>query len=405
MGIVMPENKIEEKGNSGLTEMVFGSTAPLSENKLSLLKYELLKKIDLFNALPEHTLEVIALESSDLILKEGDVLFEEGVAENIMYIILSGELLICKGIQAKKRIAVLGAGEYVGEMALIDHQPRSASATALSETMLMKIPESLFREHIASNPDALLEMMKVFSFRIRKDLDSMASDMQRISNFTHDMRNCLVPLGLAEVLLTDVVNSLKGTTEYHKARQGWEKVSRTYKTMLAVRNNLITLIDQSLACVKKTKSTYVKAELEVLPLIRETVDEICCHKHLKGKEIKVSGDESLKTGFFNSLDIKRVLQNLLINAGYVTKKEGHINVNIKDLNDSIQVSVKDFGCGIPEEIKTILLKETYTTKSDGNGFGLMSCKEIIEDFHQGKIFFESEVGKGTTFHFTIAHAN
>jgi signal transduction histidine kinase len=51
------------------------------------------------------------------------------------------------------------------------------------------------------------------------------------------------------------------------------------------------------------------------------------------------------------------------------------------------------------------LKETYTTKPDGNGFGLMSCKEIIEDLHQGKIFFESEEGKGTTFHFTIAHAS
>lgn len=401
----MPNKKMKKKGNGGSTEKTPCKIVPISENKLEILKYELLRQTDLFSALPESTLEIIARECTDLILKEGDVLFDEGVAENSMYIIFSGELLISKGGKAKKRIAVLGAGEYVGEMALIDHLPRSASATALSETMLMEIHENLFKEYIASNPDALLEMMKVFSLRIRKDLDSMASDMQRISNFTHDMRNCLVPLGLAEVLLTDVVNSLKGTTEYHKARQGWEKVNRTYKTMLAVRNNLITLIDQSLACVKKTKSTYVKAELEVLPLIEETVAEIGCHKYLKGKEIKVSGEENLKTGFFNSLDIKRVLQNLLINAGYVTKKEGHINVNIKDLNDSIQVSIEDFGCGIPEEIKTILLKETYTTKSDGNGFGLMSCKEIIEEFHQGKIFFESEVGKGTTFHFTIAHAN
>ena len=322
-----------------------------------------------------------------------------------MYVILSGELLVCKGIKAKKRIAVLGAGEYVGEMALVDQQPRSASATALVETLLMEINESLFKESIASNTDALLAMMKVFSERIRKDLDSMAGDMQRICNFTHDMRNCLVPLGMAEVLLTDVVSSLKGTSEYHKARQGWEKVNKTYNTMLAVRNNLITLIDQSLGCVKKTKSEYIKAELEVLPLIMETVDEINCHKYLKGKDIKVTGGKNLKTGLFNSLDIKRVLQNLLINAGYVTKKDGHINVNVKDLNDSIQVSVEDFGCGISEEIKAVLLKETYTSKPDGNGFGLMSCKEIIEDYHQGEIFFESEVGKGTTFHFTIAHAS
>jgi signal transduction histidine kinase len=401
----MPEKKMKKKDNGGLTEKDSGVSAPVSNSKLGLLKYELLKTIDLFVVLSDSTLEIIARECQDLILKEGDVLFEEGVSERKMYIILSGELLVSKGGKAKKRIDVLKAGEYVGEMALIDHQPRSATATALCETMLMEISESLFTEYIASNPDALLAMMKVFSFRIRKDLDAMAGDMQRISNFTHDMRNCLVPLGLAEILLTDVVNSLRGTTEYHKAREGWEKVNRTNKTMLGVRNNLITLIDQSLACVKKTKSQYIRAELEVLPLIQETVDEIGCHKYLKGKEITISGEENLKSGFFNSLDIKRVLQNLLINAGYVTKKDGNINVNVKDLNDAIQISVKDFGCGISEEIKPFLLKETYTTKPDGNGFGLMSCKEIIEDLHQGKIFFESEVGKGTTFHFTIAHAS
>ena len=116
-------------------------------------------------------------------------------------------------------------------------------------------------------------------------------------------------------------------------------------------------------------------------------------------------DGNPQKGFFNYLDIKRVLQNLIINAGYVTKSEGKIEINVKELNDTTLISIKDYGCGIPEEIKSVLLKENYTSKPDGNGFGLMSCKEIIEDYHHEKIYFESEAGKGTEFHFTIGNSN
>ncbi|NIQ00640.1 MAG: hypothetical protein GWM98_09830, partial [Nitrospinaceae bacterium] len=268
-----------------------------------------------------------------------------------------------------------------------------------------EISEDLFLKHLASDSRALLEMMKVSSLRIRRDLDAMAKDMQTLSNFTHDMRNCLVPLGIAEVLLTDVMNILKGTQQFHKERHGKDKVQKGFDTMLAVRNNLVVMIDQSLACVKKTKTEYVKAEADVLPLIDETVEEISCHKMLRGKSINVKVEGKPRKGIFNYLDIKRVLQNLLINAGYVTRKEGNIDIFIKNLNDSIQISVRDYGCGIPEDVKSILLKENYTSKPDGNGFGLMSCKEIIEEYHQGQINFESEVGKGTTFYFTIAQSS
>ena len=68
-----------------------------------------------------------------------------------------------------------------------------------------------------------------------------------------------------------------------------------------------------------------------------------------------------------------------------------------------EIRVQDRGSGIPEDIKPLILKENYTSKEDGNGFGLMSCREIIEDHHQGKIGFESEVGKGSTFYFTLPY--
>lgn len=400
----MPDDNAEDMKADDAAELAKDLDINESSEKIDLLKREFLRKINLFGVLPSNIVDIIAQNSRDVYLKKDQVLFKEGYLEKKMFIILSGCILICKGITAKKRIAVLGAGEYLGEMALIDYQPRSASAVALSEVLLMEISEKLFKEHIATNPDALMEMMKVSTLRIRNDLDMMANDMQKISNFINDMRNCLIPLGIAEILLTDICNSLRGTEEYHKARSGWEKVKKSFDTMLSVKNNVVTLVDQSLACVKKAKTEYHRAELDFLPLIEETVEELACHKVLKGKSIKIHIDGNPRKGFFNYLDIKRVLQNLIINAGYVTKMDGQIDIHVKEQGETTLISVKDYGKGIPEDIKSLLLKECISTKEDGYGFGLMSCREIIEDHHQGKIYFDSEEGKGAEFHFTIGHA-
>ncbi len=375
-------------------------TLPSSDAKLLMLKLELLKKIDLFSPLSPSTIKMIVENSRDVYLKDGDILLEEGEPGKTMYVILSGQIMIFKG---GKKITILGQGEYLGEMPLIDSKSRSASAKAVENALLMKIPPDLFSKYISENSTALFEMMKVFSARLRSDLESMTSDMQRMSNFTHDMRNCLVPLGITEVLLNEMVNTLRGTEEHHKERQGLAKLKKGVDKLVSVRNNLLVLIDQCLACVKKAKIKHIKEEIDISSLVEETVDEVVCHKNLKSKEVKLKVDGELRKGYFNYLDIKRVLQNLIINAGYVTEKNGKIDICIKDLNDVTQFSVRDYGCGIKDEIKPLLLKEIYTSKSDGNGFGLMSCKEIVEKDHMGKIWFESEWGKGATFFFTIPH--
>ena len=173
--------------------------------------------------------------------------------------------------------------------------------------------------------------------------------------------------------------------------------------MLAVRNNLITLIDQNMAIIMKTKDQYVKAEMEVELLVKETIEEIKYHKWIKGKKLKHKVKGKVWKSNINFLDIKRVLQKLIINAGYVTKKGGDIVVTVEDLGNSIQVSVKDYGSGVPEDAKPLLFKQSYTSKPDGYGLGLISCKEIIADFHGGRIWFESEKGEGATFIFTLPY--
>lgn len=370
--------------------------------KLLMLKMELLRTVDLFRYLPQSLLLDFAEHSRDIMLQNNEILFEEGIAGSKMYVILSGKILIFKGM---KNVATLNQGDYFGEMSLIDSKERSASAKALGNVLVMEIDESLFYKNIASDPKPLLEMVRTFSGRVRNDLDLIAKDVTKLGSFTHDMRNCLVPLGIAEALLNEMVQALEGTMKDHQKRKGWNKVRKCFDTVLSVRNNLLTLIGQSMACATKTKVEYVKAETSILPLIKETGDEMSYHKNLKGKRLLIKSQKNVKKAIFNYLDIKRVLQNLLINAGYVTEEDGKIEIKVENLEEALQISITDYGCGIPEEVQPLLFKENFTTKSDGNGFGLLSSREIIEEYHQGKIWFESAEGIGTTFHFTIPYTS
>ena len=224
------------------------------DRELKILKTELLKKISIFGCLSQEALQNIVEESKDIFLEDGEILFREGVANCNLYIILSGNILIARGPNYTKHVTVLTEGECLGEIALIDKKKRSASAIAMGDTLVTEFSEEMFHKFIFPNTQALMEMMKVCSQRLRDDLDRMASEIQQVSNFTHDMRNCLVPLGTAEIMLDQALSILCGTESNRVKREGWDKVQKGYDTMLSVRSNMITMIDQSLATVKKVWS-------------------------------------------------------------------------------------------------------------------------------------------------------
>jgi Signal transduction histidine kinase len=101
-----------------------------------------------------------------------------------------------------------------------------------------------------------------------------------------------------------------------------------------------------------------------------------------------------------------IFRNLISNAIKYTYESGTINLRAKTENSVITISVSDTGVGMSEDIKNSLFKISETksqpgTQSEkGTGLGLILCKEFVEK-HGGKIWVESDIGKGTTFFFTI----
>ncbi|MFN3270813.1 MAG: sensor histidine kinase, partial [Candidatus Kapaibacteriota bacterium] len=131
----------------------------------------------------------------------------------------------------------------------------------------------------------------------------------------------------------------------------------------------------------------------------------------KNKDIEIVYDKTLD--FMVYLDrniITTVLRNLLSNAIKFSYRNSKVYLQIENFYDgnipSLRVSVRDEGIGIPKEVRDKLFKIEHnisrpgTEKEHGTGLGLVLCDELIK-IHSGKIWVESEEGKGTTFTFTI----
>lgn len=104
-------------------------------------------------------------------------------------------------------------------------------------------------------------------------------------------------------------------------------------------------------------------------------------------------------------DINQVILNLLVNAAHAIKdkakegEKGMITVSTATRGEFAEISVSDTGTGIPEAIRTRIFDPFFTTKEvgKGTGQGLSLAHTLVVKKHSGKIWFETEMGRGTTF--------
>ena len=115
--------------------------------------------------------------------------------------------------------------------------------------------------------------------------------------------------------------------------------------------------------------------------------------------IKMKTDEkTIIKGDVNSL--VQIINNMISNSiqAYNGKTEQNIDLIVEKKENDLVISIKDYGCGIPEKVKEKLFKEMITTKGkNGTGLGLYMSYSTIRAHFNGNITVESEEGKGCTF--------
>ncbi len=95
-----------------------------------------------------------------------------------------------------------------------------------------------------------------------------------------------------------------------------------------------------------------------------------------------------------------VFRKLIKNALEAMPGGGVVRVGIKDRGDHVDVKISDNGSGIPEEVVKVIYKPFMAKRKGGKGLGIPACKRIVEA-HGGTIGFETSLGEGTIFTFTI----
>ena len=125
-----------------------------------------------------------------------------------------------------------------------------------------------------------------------------------------------------------------------------------------------------------------------------------------GIALDVAVDDRLGDFLGDERKIKQILLNLLSNAVKFTPEGGRIGIDARQTDGSVEISVSDTGVGIAAEDQPKVFEEfrqvgsDYAHKVEGTGLGLTLAKKFVE-LHGGKIWLESEVGKGSTFTFTL----
>ena len=217
-----------------------------------------------------------------------------------------------------------------------------------------------------------------------------------LANMSHELRTPMnAIIGFSQVLREGLVGDVNA------------KQAEYLDDILSSGNHLLSLINDVLD-LSKVEAGQV--ELQVAPfslqdalergvsMVREqaTADGVQVTLHRNGALDVVSGDERR---------IRQVIFNLLSNAVKFTPEGGEVDVRARQIDGEMRVSVADSGPGIGAEDLERIFEEFQQTEAgarqrEGTGLGLALSKRFVE-MHGGRIWCESEVGKGSTFEFTL----
>jgi CRP-like cAMP-binding protein len=123
-----------------------------------------LKSVDLFRALAGEELAQIAEIAEEQPFAAGEQVFAEGEPGDALYLVVEGAVKVHRG---QRQLAHLGVRDVFGEMAVLDSEPRSASVTAVSDAVLLKIARDDFRDILQERPEIGMGIVKVLSRRLR----------------------------------------------------------------------------------------------------------------------------------------------------------------------------------------------------------------------------------------------
>lgn len=242
----------------------------------------------------------------------------------------------------------------------------------------------------------LINSKRKIELQARELSQANALKDKMFSVISHDLRS---PVSSIKLALDFISKGLVKPTD--------ELFNETIKGLVKTTDEAYILLENLLGWAKSQSNilTVYPESLDLKPL----ASSIAGLLKLTCENKKISIENNIPEGitvFADMQMIQSVLRNLLSNALKFTPENGSIEMNALEMNTEVIISIKDSGVGISESsLKRIFdqdqpVKTLGTNKESGSGLGLILCKDFVEK-NGGRIWVESEKGKGSTFSFTV----
>jgi signal transduction histidine kinase len=256
---------------------------------------------------------------------------------------------------------------------------------------LLVIKRALEKQRLSMENKRLLKELKEANEKL-KELDKRKS--QFVANVSHEFKN---PLAMIKESLGIVISGMVG------------QINAEQKEMLGIGKNsierLIRLVTDLLdiSKIEAGKMEMRREEFGICALVNGLIDVYKQEFIKKRLTLKEDIPQDIGTVWADKDKITEVIINLLHNAIKYTPAGGNINIKLLGSENEVRFEIIDSGPGIPRnDFDKIFDKfeRIIVEKQEGTGLGLPIAKDIVE-LHKGKIWVESEVGKGSRFIFTI----
>lgn len=234
-------------------------------------------------------------------------------------------------------------------------------------------------------------------FKNEELLNLNAEKDKFFSIVAHDLRSPFNSfLGLTQIMAEDL-QSLS-----------MSQIQNIALSMSKSANNLYALLENLLAWsrLQRGMTSFDPKSFLLMPKISESIELVCEMAHRKGIETVVNMQEDLMV-FADQNMLESTIRNVALNAVKFTNKGGKITICARSVSrNSIEISIRDTGIGMSRELLDKLFRidehisRAGTEGEASTGLGLLLSKEFIEK-HGGRIWTESEEGRGSTFFFTF----
>ncbi len=218
-----------------------------------------------------------------------------------------------------------------------------------------------------------------------------------LANMSHELRTPLnAIIGFSEVLLERMFGDVN------------EKQTEYLQDILSSGQHLLSLINDilDLSKIEAGRMELALAPFHLPQALENAVTLVKERAARHGITLKLDVDPRLGDLVGDERKIKQVLLNLLSNAVKFTPEGGRISLKAVRADGAVEIAVSDTGIGIALEDQAAIFEEfrqvgsDYARKQEGTGLGLTLTKKFVE-MHGGRIWVESEVGRGSTFTFTL----